>query len=380
MPRSFSRRNFLGCSVAFGSAFACSAVAPGTDGEEAPRIAPPAVDEVKIEVVVDGAHDVFISGAQVPGVKIERTRLFSGLQVDRTLLSEWGLALHLQSRIGEERRRYLLDFGYTAEALANNIELLGIDVRAIDALILSHGHQDHFGGLAGFLAKYRASMREDLRLYIGGEEVFCHRYRNLPDGGFADGGVLDRRALAAANVELAASELPIVMASHAFTTGIVPRVSSERVLPNTFEAFGVKDGVGCDVQRYAGHHFTAAELSGQPQPDQHLHEHATCFNVRDRGLLVVTSCGHGGIVNTVRRARQVTGIDKVHALVGGFHLAPASPDYLAQVMAELKPLDIDYLFPMHCSGANFIEAAKREMPTSLVACTTGSRFTFGQQI
>jgi 7,8-dihydropterin-6-yl-methyl-4-(beta-D-ribofuranosyl)aminobenzene 5'-phosphate synthase len=101
--------------------------------------------------------------------------------------------------------------------------------------------------------------------------------------------------------------------------------------------------------------------------------------LRDRGLVVITSCGHAGIVNPVRRARQVSGIDKVHALVGGFHLAPAAPEYLAQVMAELKPLEIDYLFPMHCSGANFVEAAKREMPTSLVACTTGSTFTFGQQ-
>jgi 7,8-dihydropterin-6-yl-methyl-4-(beta-D-ribofuranosyl)aminobenzene 5'-phosphate synthase len=115
-------------------------------------------------------------------------------------------------------------------------------------------------------------------------------------------------------------------------------------------------------------------MSGQPQPDQHPHEHATCFNVRGRGLVVITSCGHGGIINTVRRAKEVSGVDKIYALVGGFHLAPA--DCLAKIMAELKALDIEHIFPMHCSGANFLELAKREMPQALVLCTTGSQFTF----
>lgn len=78
----------------------------------------------------------------------------------------------------------------------------------------------------------------------------------------------------------------------------------------------------------------------------------------------------------MRRAQDVTGVRKVHALVGGFHLAPAPDDYLNRVMAELKALDIDHVFPMHCSGPNFLEAAKREMPQALVLCTTGSRFTF----
>ncbi len=111
-------------------------------------------------------------------------------------------------------------------------------------------------------------------------------------------------------------------------------------------------------------------------PDQHWHEHATCFQVGSRGLVVITSCGHGGIINTVRRAQEITGVEKIHALCGGFHLAPASPAYLDQIMAELKQLDIDHLIPMHCSGSNFLETAKREMPEKLVLCTTGSRFTF----
>jgi 7,8-dihydropterin-6-yl-methyl-4-(beta-D-ribofuranosyl)aminobenzene 5'-phosphate synthase len=93
--------------------------------------------------------------------------------------------------------------------------------------------------------------------------------------------------------------------------------------------------------------------------------------------VVITSCGHGGIINTLRRAQEVTGIEKIYALCGGFHLAPAQQPYLDQVMAELKKFDMDHLIPMHfCSGSNFLETARRELPEKLVLCTTGSQFTF----
>lgn len=377
MLSTYGRRDFLRASALAAPALACTRVVRDAYGAEAPRIDAPVVDSLSIQVVTDGNHDIFISGAQVQGMRVERVRGFRGAQERRTLRSEHGLSLYLTSRKGDETRRFLLDFGWTPEVLNNNIELLGLDVAAVDALIVSHGHLDHFGGLEGFLEKHRGAMREDLRLYLGGEDAFCYRHSPSGNGAFSSFGVLDRRMLAAARVRPVLSEEPLVMEGHAFTTGAVPRTSLERVLPNSFVEFGPRDGAGCDAARYANHHFSPAELAGQPVPDQHLHEHGTCFHVRDRGLVVITSCGHGGIINTVRRAQQVTGVRKVYALVGGFHLAPASNDYLNRVMAELKTLDVEHVFPMHCSGLNFLEAAKREMPEALVLCTTGSRFTFG---
>ena len=74
-------------------------------------------------------------------------------------------------------------------------------------------------------------------------------------------------------------------------------------------------------------------------PDEHIHEHATCFNVKDRGLVVISSCGHVGIVNSARQAQEVSGVQKIHALVGGFHLGPAPADYLNQVVTEIKTLE-----------------------------------------
>jgi 7,8-dihydropterin-6-yl-methyl-4-(beta-D-ribofuranosyl)aminobenzene 5'-phosphate synthase len=133
---------------------------------------------------------------------------------------------------------------------------------------------------------------------------------------------------------------------------------------------------GLQHDAYTNYHFTADELAGHPVPDQHWHEHATCFRLGDRGLVVITSCGHAGIINTLRHVQAITGINKIYALVGGFHLAPAPNDYLRNVVAELKKFDLEHVLPMHCSGQNFIDLTKQEMPEKLVLCTTGSSFTF----
>jgi 7,8-dihydropterin-6-yl-methyl-4-(beta-D-ribofuranosyl)aminobenzene 5'-phosphate synthase len=84
-----------------------------------------------------------------------------------------------------------------------------------------------------------------------------------------------------------------------------------------------------------------------------------------------------GIVNSVRQAQEVSGIQKVHAVVGGFHLGPAPPDYLNQVVGEIKKLEPDVVIPMHCSGNNFIQAVRQQMPDKLLVSTTGCLITFG---
>jgi 7,8-dihydropterin-6-yl-methyl-4-(beta-D-ribofuranosyl)aminobenzene 5'-phosphate synthase len=261
--------------------------------------------------------------------------------------------------------------------MRTTLNFLKIDVSQVDALIISHGHYDHIGGLLGFLDAYRPRMRKELRLYTGGEDNFCSRFNRNTDGSFTDfGTALDRRKLTAMNVQPVLSEAPIIMEGHAFTTGAVPRTSIEHVLPNTWVEYDVRGGLGCDANAYMNHHFTAEELAGKPVPDQHWHEHATCFRLGDRGLVVISSCGHAGIINTLRRAQEITRIDKIYALVGGFHLAPAPDDYLAKVMTALRKFDLEHVMPMHCSGQNFIDLAKQEIPEKLVLCGTGSSFTF----
>jgi 7,8-dihydropterin-6-yl-methyl-4-(beta-D-ribofuranosyl)aminobenzene 5'-phosphate synthase len=368
------RRRFLQSSVALGGSLLASGISRTAEAV-AEQFDAPVVDKVVVREITDNQHDIFLRPLEKPGLMVQRTG-FPGAPQGKTLESEWGLALHIESTMGSESRRYLLDYGFTSDVYLNNLALMKIDPTAVDAMILSHGHFDHWGGLMGFLEARRPQMRTDLRLYTGGEDDFCHRFSKQPDGSLVDFGVLDRHKLKALNVEPVLSESPIVIEGHAFTTGFIPRTSIEHVLPNTFVEIGVKDGVGCDANAYMNHHFTTDELAGNPKPDQHWHEHATCFNLGDRGLVVISSCGHAGIINTLKRAQEVSGVEKIYALVGGFHLAPAPDDYLRQVMAELKKFDLDHVMPMHCSGQNFVDLAAKEMPKKLVLCGTGSTFTF----
>jgi 7,8-dihydropterin-6-yl-methyl-4-(beta-D-ribofuranosyl)aminobenzene 5'-phosphate synthase len=168
------------------------------------------------------------------------------------------------------------------------------------------------------------------------------------------------------------AEKPMVIGGQAFTTGAIARTTFETVQPAAKIELGQREGAGCDAS-----HFTPEEQAGQVVPDQFWFEHATCFHVKDRGLVVISSCGHAGIVNTVKAAQAASGIEKVHAVMGGFHLAPTPEPYVAQTIDALKEINPDYLVPMHCSGRTFTRLADAAMPGKIIPPSTGTRFVFG---
>jgi len=362
------RRDFLKSSAVLAAASATS----GFSSVEFARAAPievPTVHKLTIRVLVDQQHDQFLRGSTVNGVVHEGPGPARSADARNVLHNEWGLSLYLESQRGSDNRTILLDFGYTSPAIINNMGLLKTDPAKIQAMIVSHGHIDHYGGLVGFLEKYRSVLPADVKLYAGGEDNFCHRVVGAGPQ-FGEGGTLDRNAIVAQKVSVVLCETPTVIEGHAFTTGKITRNSMERILPNTTVDYSPQSA-SCDYG-----HYTAAELQGKFVPDQHVHEHATCFNIRGKGLVVISSCGHVGIVNSVRQAQQVSGVQKVHAIVGGFHLGPAPSDYLTQVVAEIKKLEPDVLIPMHCSGLNFLLEARQQMPGSVINTSTGSKLIF----
>jgi 7,8-dihydropterin-6-yl-methyl-4-(beta-D-ribofuranosyl)aminobenzene 5'-phosphate synthase len=291
----------------------------------------------------------------------------------RTLHSEFGLSLLLESVRESQTNTIMLDYAYTPATLLSNFDYLGLDPGKINALVVSHGHFDHYGGLVAFLDKYRGALPSDVKLYAGGEDNFCRRV--LPTGtpgAFSDFGYLDRRALEARKVSVVLCESPTVIGGHAFTTGQIKRRTDERILPNTLEQFGITDGLGCDASHYA-----PAELLGKTVPDEHYHEHATVFNVKDRGLVVVSSCSHRGVVNAIKQAQEVSGVIKLHGLIGGFHLGPAPVDYTRHIVSEILELKPDVVVPMHCSGEDFVEIMHEVAPDRLLLAASGAQLIFG---
>lgn len=333
----------------------------------------PEIDSLAVRVIVDNCQFAVAPSLNSGGVDIQRYGwgIGAGKPPGKTLISEFGLSMHVETQRGVETRNTLVDFGFTPDALVNNVELLGIDPAKLDALVLSHGHYDHFGGLAGFLKQHKGVLKPKLPLYVGGEEAFCSREWTAPPVK-GDFGALDRKALEEANLTVTYAEGPSLVAEHGFTSGQIGLTSFERLLSPSTMKIGVDHGVGCFAEK-----FPEEERAKAVIPDQFRHEIATAFNLRGRGLVVLTSCSHRGVVNAVKQAQTVSHINKVHAVIGGFHLAPYKEDYVRETVASLKALDVDYVIPLHCTGEPFYEIAKAEMPTKLLRSYTGTRFVFG---
>ena len=185
--------------------------------------------------------------------------------------------------------------------------------------------------------------------YVGGEDCFCLR-RN-PGGNF---GALDRKAILDADLTLMMAAEPAIVADHAFTTGRIGQTSFETPLRATDEIVGIFDGFGCFPEK-----MPAEKNVGEYIPDDFEHELATIYLVKGKGLVVLTSCSHRGVINTVRQAMAASGIDKVHAVIGGFHVVPPlGDDYINKTIEEFRQIDPDYLIVGHCTGDRFYDLAR----------------------
>lgn len=371
-PSSLSRRRLLCAGGAgFVSALVSTMIGSGRTAQAKTLSgAVPEVDRLSVRIVSDIIVRRNVTSQKLDGLTIDRAQAneVPDALPRSTLVGEWGLSMHAESQRGDEVRNILVDFGYNPVTLLNNMEILKIAPETFDALVLSHGHYDHFGGLVGFLSATKGKLKSKLPFFIGGEDCFCTRiYSN---GG--QYGALDRQAIMDANLLLMTAESPAIVADHAFTTGKIAQSGFEKPLRATQEKVGIVDGFGCFPDKVA-----PAKNTGNFIPDDFEHEIGTNFMLKDRGLVILTSCSHRGIINTIRQAQVASGVQKVHAIIGGFHLVPPlTDDYFRQIIAALKDINPDYLMPAHCVGEPFYDMVRREMPGKVFQSNVGTRYTF----
>jgi 7,8-dihydropterin-6-yl-methyl-4-(beta-D-ribofuranosyl)aminobenzene 5'-phosphate synthase len=329
----------------------------------------PVVDKLAVRIVTDNIVIQFVPTEKREGLTVERKsgHTFPDRPPRKILNGEWGLAMHAQSHAGGVERNVMIDFGYTPEVLLNNLDILNIDPGTFDALVLSHGHYDHFGGMVGFLNATRGALKKKMPFYVGGEDCFCIR-RN-PGGQF---GALDRKAIMDADLSLMMASEPAIVADHAFTTGRIGQTSFEKPLQPSTEIVGIFDGFGCFPEDMPKEKNTGVYI-----PDDFDHEIATNYVVKDQGLVVLTSCSHRGVINTVRQAIAASGVDKVLAVVGGFHVVPPlGDDYINKTIDEFRAIDPKYLIVGHCTGDRFYDLARAALGDKVIHSAVGTRLVF----
>lgn len=307
------------------------------------------VDHVSVTTVVDNYIDTLRQDEKVA----RRFSAFVARQMP-DLRAEHGLAHWVEIARGAATTRIVFDFGSTAASMTHNFRALGLDAARLDALALSHGHWDHWGGLGGFLQAYRRGMRRDLVFYAGADH-FLPRWNQRGDDRVSMGR-LYREEIERYDVRVALVTAPTLVADGVLLSGEMHAREDFETIPANLKV----------------------ERDGRLEPDPFIGEQTLVANVRGRGLVVVTSCSHRGVIGICRNAARIAGVPKVHAVVGGFHLSGLSEERVTRVVDAFRQLGVEYVVPQHCTGLEAIATLRQRLPGELVVSSVGSTFTFGE--
>jgi 7,8-dihydropterin-6-yl-methyl-4-(beta-D-ribofuranosyl)aminobenzene 5'-phosphate synthase len=270
-------------------------------------------------------------------------------------LGAHGLAFLVEVSRGGDTATALFDCGLRGDVLRDNVRYLGLDLEPTQVIFLSHGHPDHYGGLGAALDLVARNGRRTVPVVLH-EAAFrerCWAWADHRGGRYR----LSRQALRAPTARLTVQSVPGLFLGGRvlFLTDIPRRTRYERRRP------------GGQVLYRSGRRWRVDDT-----PD----DGAIVVHLRGRGLVILTGCGHAGLLNTVREAVARTGVPRLHALVGGFHLCHAPARRIARTIRDLRAYRPRWIVPSHCSGLEFEAALRQAFPRGFALDSVGTEYVW----
>lgn len=306
------------------------------------------VDGVEVTVVMDNAIDIL---AAPTDTAFRPEWQWDWSDVDQ-LRAEHGYSLSVTIHQNGSSEKILYDAGLTRDSTVHNLDVLGLNPADYRAVVLSHGHADHHGGLEGLFGRTRASIplvihphawRERKVVFPTGTEI------RMPPPSHND---LDREGW-----QVVEEQGPsILLNGSVLVTGQIDRVSE---FEKGFPLQHVKTPDGWE-------------------PDTWIwDDQAIAINVRGKGLIVLSSCSHSGVINVLHHIRRVTGVEHIHGFIGGLHLTGGLfESIMPQTVDELVRLSPDLIVPGHCTGWKATHEVGRRLPDAFTASNVGTTFAF----
>jgi len=247
------------------------------------------------------------------------------VRYESSYLGQHGISMLLEAEGKVGVKRVLVDVAQNPDALLENMGKMGISPASIDAIVLTHCHYDHTRGLAKVLGEIG---KKNFPV-IAHPDIF--RLNFITDPFFRHVGVMDgdsRENIEAAGGMLYLTRTPMQIMPGLMTTGEVARVT--------------------DFEEVDMSLFTVIE--GEIKSDRMLDDVSVAAHVKEKGIVVVTGCGHAGIINILRHIRSLKGEQKIHGIIGGFHLIEASETRILKTVQGLKEFEPDWIAAGHCTG------------------------------
>jgi 7,8-dihydropterin-6-yl-methyl-4-(beta-D-ribofuranosyl)aminobenzene 5'-phosphate synthase len=308
------------------------------------------VDKIEVLTLMDNYVDVLLGNTDV----VRRAPHSGGGEIFKdTLIGEHGLSMLMTVYEGKKKHTILFDTGYSAVGVMHNIEHLGLDLKPIECIVISHGHMDHLGSLNVLLDK----MPKPMPVLVHPYAFTTHRYVTRKDRGKDRFPImLDRREIERRGGQIKETERPTLICENMImVSGEVERTTSfEKGMPHAL-----------------------VEKNGKLEKDPISEDQALFVHLKGKGLVVIGGCSHAGIVNTVLYGKKMTGLQTLHAVLGGFHLSgPFFEPIIGETIDALKAMAPQVLVPMHCTGWKAIQRFEEAFPGVFILNAVGSTYTF----